>query len=307
MQPTPPKFSICIANHNQSHLIGEAIRSCLSQDYKNIEIIVLDDNSTKHFQCGIENVKVFRSNESSGTGGAFNKAMSHATGEFIMLLCADDFLTDPHLVSDIMEVFIKQPDVAHISRYYYQFEDGDPRPVRAWRSNHIIELANNPSGLAFRKSAIGNFGLSNKMFVEVSTLVYNIMNSGPHYAVIFPWDTVAVRIHQSTARSKDYYKKRWISSPVEEWSKVGGYSLQNDFTSLIQIKNYFTIAAVLKECWKFIDLRPINILNPAFLFYAFISIFMPRRILFHLPHIYRITIGRWTTKEIKRPDAKKET
>lgn len=300
-----PKISVCIACHNQAHLLTEAVTSCLKQDYKNFEVIVLDDASTDNVKTlGIfcfPGVKYYRSESPSGTGGAFNKAIDKATGDYIVLLCADDVFTDHRVLSDIAEIFNKQPNVAHVSRYYHQFIDGDRRPVRAWRCNNIIELANNPSGLAFRKSAIGGCKLSNKMFVEASSLVYGVMRNKRNFAMIMPWDTVAVRIHQSISRSKEYYKKRWVSSPVEAWSAVGGSAIQRDFTSLIQIANYFEKSAVLKECWNFIRLRPINILEPGFMFYSLVAIFTPKCILRHLPHIYRITIGRWTTKEVKRP------
>lgn len=298
------KVSVCIACHNQAHLLGEALVSCLKQDYKNMEIIVLDDASTDNPRSAIlsfPEVKMYRSDTPSGTGGSFNKAMDYARGDYIVLLCADDVFTDPHVLSDIAEIFKKVPKVAHVSRYYHQFIDGDRRPVRAWRCNNIIELANNPSGLAFRRTAITRCQLSNKMFVEASSLVACVMRNAANFSMIMPWDTVAVRIHQSIARSPEYYKKMWKTSPVEEWTKVGGSSLQHDFTSLIQIKNYFTTLAVLKECWNFIRLRPISILDVGFIFYALVSILTPKCILRHLPHIYRKTIGLWTTKEIKRP------
>lgn len=305
-----PKISVCIPCHNQAHLLLEAVVSCLKQEYEDIEIVVLDDASrddpkmvldvARLFSRSAE-IKYFRSDTPSGSGGAFNKAMDRATGEYLVLLCADDVFTDPRVLSDIAEIFKKQPKVGHISRYYHQFIDGDRRPVRAWRCNNIIELANNPSGLAFRRSVITRCQLSNKMFVEAPSLVACVMRNPKVWALIMPWDTVAVRIHQSTARSKEYYRKRWTSSPLVEWSKIGGSALQRDFTSLIQIKNYFTTSAVLKECLNFLTLRPINILMPAFWFFALVALLTPRVILLRVPDFYRKTIGRWTTREIKRP------
>lgn len=294
--------SICIASHNMRHLLPEAINSCLIQDYGNIEVIVLDDASSDnteslpHFYHSL--VKYYRSNQPSGTGGAFNKAISHASGVFVVLLCADDYFTDPHVISDIVKEF-EDYRVVHVSRYYYQFLDGESYPVRAWRTKDIIEQANNPSGLAFRRSALEGIELSNKMFVEASSLVSQVIYRGKYS--ILPYDTVAVRIHQSISRNKNYYLKRWVSSPIEEWAKLGGDKLLNDFTSLIQIKNYFTMEGVLKECWNFIKYKPLNLINPAFWFFALISILTPRFILRHIPDLYRKTIGRWTTRIVCRP------
>lgn len=300
-----PRISICIATHNQGHLLTEAIESCLLQDYENFDIIVLDDASTDGTDRLLithnEKVKYYHSNTPSGSGGAFNKAIEHAKGEYVVLLCADDLFTDHRVLSDIADRFEMVPGCVHVSRYYHQFIDGDRAPVRAWRCNDIIELANNPSGLAFRRSAIGECQLSNKMFVEAPSLVSCVMAKAGSWATTIQWDTVAVRIHQSTARSHSYYRKMWTSSPVEEWSKVGGKALQRDFTSLIQIKNYFTTQAVLKECWKFIKLRPMNLLAPGFWFFSLTAVLTPRPILMRLPDLYRRTFGKWTTKEVKRP------
>lgn len=302
------KISVCIACHNQGHLLADAVDSCLKQEYEDKEIVVLDDASTdmtkdvmyrKYFDNPI--VKHYRSNEPSGTGGAFNKAISYATGDVIVLLCSDDVFNDTKVLSDIAEKFKSNPHLVHLSRYYHQFIDGDRSPVRAWRMDDVYELANNPSGLAFRAKPIRDFGieLSNKMFVEAATMVHDLCMVGD--SDILRYDTVAVRIHQSISRSKDYYLKRWTSSPVEEWAKVGGSALANDFTSLIQIKNYFTIDAVIKECVNFVKVKPKNIINPAFWFFSLVAILTPRWLLLKIPHWYRITWGRAMTKEVKRP------
>ncbi len=277
-----PKVSIAIANYKQEKFLPELISSIEMQDYKNIEICIYNDT------------------EGVGSGEAFNRAIEMATGDIVVLMCADDVFTCKEVISDIVKKFKNNEYLSHVSRYYYQFIDGDKRPVRAWHCDNIIELANNPSGLAFRKSMIGECKLTNKMFVEAPNFVCCVLNISPCPSII-KYDTVAVRIHNSTARSKNYYLKMWTSSPVAEWSKVGGKSLQNDFTSLIQIKNYFTMDAVYKECFNFIKLRPLNLINPALWFFAGVSIVTPRFILRHIPHLYRITIGRWTTREVKRP------
>lgn len=294
-----PIASICIACHNQAYYLHFALSSCVKQygssDY---EIIVLDDASTDRTKEVCEHffVKYLRSDKPSGSGEAFNKAIAQATSDIIVLLCADDFFINRNVMQDILEKF-ENKAVDHVSRYYYQFIDGDNRPVRAWRKDDIIELANNPSGLAFRRSAIQGLKLTNRMFIEAPYLVSQVKGK----SVILKYDTVAVRIHQSTARTPGYYKKMWTSSPIEEWVKIGGTSLLKDHTSLIQIKVNFTMEAVVKEIWNFIRLRPLNLIMPSFWFFSIIALITPRPILYKVPEIYRSTIGRWTTKEIKRP------
>ena len=40
------KVSILISNFNKEKYLNECIQSCLNQNYKNLEIIIIDNNST---------------------------------------------------------------------------------------------------------------------------------------------------------------------------------------------------------------------------------------------------------------------
>ena len=275
-----PSVSVCIANYKQDQFLQEAIESSKMQTVAH-DIVIYND------QDGV------------GSGEAFNRAIDASTGDIVILLCADDKFIDRNVIADILKAF-EDMAVGHVSRYYYQFIDGKNYPVRAWRGKDVIELANNPSGLAFRRKALTGNRLTNKMFVEAPTLVADVLAAGWDYKIL-PYDTVAVRIHNSTARSKDYYLKNWVTSPVEEWAKIGGRKLLTDYTSLIQIKNYFTTSAVLKECWNFIRLRPLNLINPGFWFFSMIALLAPRSVLYHIPDFYRRTWGQFFTSRVERP------
>ena len=41
-----PLISVIIPTHNNSSTLGEAVNSIINQTYKNLEIIIIDDNST---------------------------------------------------------------------------------------------------------------------------------------------------------------------------------------------------------------------------------------------------------------------
>ncbi len=276
-----PKVSVCIACYKQEKFLQEAFDSINMQTFRDLE------------------TQFFIDNEGIGSGEAFNKAISKANGEIIILLCADDVFTDKNVISDIVACF-ENPSIAHVSRWYHQFVDGNRHPVRAWRSENVIELANNPSGLAFRSCIMPR--LTNKMFVEAPEAVSRIISCKltglPYGYQILRYDTIAVRVHKSIARSPDYYKKMWVSSPALEWSKLGWKT--DDFTSLVQIKNYYTTKAVIQEINNFFRINPLYIFNPCFIFYSIVAVCVPRIILFKLPEIYRATFGRWMTREVKR-------
>lgn len=270
--------SICVACYKNDPFLSEAINSCQGQYYPN-EVIVYNDD------VGI------------GTGEAFNKAIEKSTRDIIVLLCSDDVFTDKYVISDIVAQF-DNPEVGHVSRWYHQFVGTDRRPVRAWRGENIIELANNPSGMAFRRKAIfSGENLTNKMFVEVAFLVNKVIERGWAYSIL-RYDTVAVRIHNSISRTPGYYKKMWNSSPVEEWAKLGWET--NDFTHLIQVGVNFDKKAVAQEACQFLNVNFWNAFNPCFWFFFMVALWTPRDILYKIPEIYRATWGRLTTRKLKR-------
>lgn len=300
------KVSVCIATYNMAHLIHETMASIIGQDYPNKEVIVYDDCSTDNTsEIYWDMYKLYapvayiKGGKNLGVGDGFNEAIKYATGDYIVFLCADDLFLSRYVISDIVRIFDECPTVGHVSRFYYQFIHGYSGPVRAWRSLNPIIQANNPSGLAFRKSVFSTARCSNKMFVETSYLVSRVLKTGWDYGFLY-YDAIGARVHTSTSTQKGYWLKRRVSSPVEDWVSIGGKEILKDYTSLVQIKNGFTMKALLQEIGLFIKLRPLNLLAPGFWFFAIVTLVTPRFILRHLPAFYRHRISRHFVKEIKR-------
>jgi glycosyltransferase involved in cell wall biosynthesis len=294
------KVSVCIATYNMGHLLTQTIQSIKYQTHKNLEIIVFDDNSNDGTETLpiLEGCVYVRSNVNHGVGNAFNMAIEKATGTIVMLMCADDLLRDRNYIKDACNVFGNHKTVGYITRYYFQFVGHNIKPVRAWRSKNPIVLANNPSGLMFRRKALENAKCSNKMFIETSYLASKVLESWA--SAILAYDAVAVRIHDSTSTKKEYYLKRRVSSPVKDWVSVGGNEILKDYCSLVQIKCNYTTKALCEEILNFITMRPVNVFMPTFWFYAILTIITPRTLLRKIPHLYRKYIGVLITKEIKR-------
>ena len=55
-----PLISILIINYNNSKLLTRAINSCLSQTYKNIEILIFDDKSVDNSMKIINKYKKYK-------------------------------------------------------------------------------------------------------------------------------------------------------------------------------------------------------------------------------------------------------
>ena len=108
-----PLVSVLCLSYNQKKFVEEAIQSVFNQTYPFIQLIVLDDGSSDgsaqtitRFLGGKASV-VFLINETNqGYTKSLNKALSHATGEFIVDLAADDLLM-PTRVEEGVSALIK--------------------------------------------------------------------------------------------------------------------------------------------------------------------------------------------------------
>ena len=88
-----PLVSIIIPTYNRAHLIGRALRSVLSQDYKNFEIIIIDDGSTDNTESvvnGFGENFIFIKQENRGRSYARNVGLKIAKGAYIAFLDSDD-------------------------------------------------------------------------------------------------------------------------------------------------------------------------------------------------------------------------
>lgn len=95
-QDNKPLVSIVIPTYNYADYLPTAIKSCLQQTYRNIEIIVVDDGSTDNTTAVIEKFResiryIHQANQ--GVSSARNRGLEEARGSFITFLDADDSLT----------------------------------------------------------------------------------------------------------------------------------------------------------------------------------------------------------------------
>lgn len=113
-----PVLSICIPSYHQERFIGKAIESALKVNVPQKEILVLDDASEdKTAEIATEfmpQVRVVVSEKNIGMVENWNRCMSEAKGEYVLLLCGDDEV-DPDFVPRAMQVLETNPEVGLVS------------------------------------------------------------------------------------------------------------------------------------------------------------------------------------------------
>jgi len=112
-----PLVSIGMPVWNGEAFLNQAIESLLSQDYKNIELIVLDNLSTdktseicKKFSLQDSRVQYVLDTQHRDVIGAFNKIASLVKGNYFMV-GNDDDVYEPSYISTLMKILLENPDI----------------------------------------------------------------------------------------------------------------------------------------------------------------------------------------------------
>lgn len=102
--------SVIVPVYNIEQYIGPCVDSILMQDYKELEIILVDDGSTDssgricdEYAQRDDRIKVYHI-ENSGLSGARNYGTAQATGEFIYYLDGDDCFTEGAVSSSVAKI-----------------------------------------------------------------------------------------------------------------------------------------------------------------------------------------------------------
>lgn len=127
---------------NNKDFIKEAIESVLSQDYSDIEYIVIDGGSTDGSLEIIKSygsaISVLISEVDSGIYDAMNKGIALATGDIIGFLNSDDFYANNQVLTDIVNHFKQDTDAVYADLDYISRHNRN-KIIRKWRSGSFSE------------------------------------------------------------------------------------------------------------------------------------------------------------------------
>lgn len=94
-----PKVSIIVPVYNEEEYVSTCLLSLINQTLDDIEIILIDDNSTDNslnilldYAKKYPNIKVYHNEKNIGQGASRNRGLSLATGEYIGFVDSDDYI-----------------------------------------------------------------------------------------------------------------------------------------------------------------------------------------------------------------------
>ena len=120
-----PTVSVIIPTYNRAEFLGHAIRSVLSQTYRDLELIVVDDGSSDNTQEIVSSfddprIHYIRHSENRGTPIALNIGTQAASGKYIATL-GDDDEWSPNLLAREVPVMEESEQIGVVFSSYWRF------------------------------------------------------------------------------------------------------------------------------------------------------------------------------------------
>lgn len=126
------RVSINIVNWNGLHFLGECIESIKLQTYKNIEINVIDNNSSDSSINFLEKkypeITLIKNHRNEGFSKAHNQAIKISSGEYILPLNFDIILT-PTFVEEMVKAIESAPEIGIVSGKLYMLRDEEKTDI----------------------------------------------------------------------------------------------------------------------------------------------------------------------------------
>lgn len=159
-----PLVSVVIPVYNAGPYIGEAIESIISQSYKPIEILIIDDGSS---DSSAEVLKTFKNiryvhQAHGGPSKARNLGISLALGKFVAFHDADDICM-PNRVTEQMGVLLSDATIEVVYSRIQNFIDVNAEVPRFFKTNELMKPRMGfISSALMRKTVFEKVGLFNE-------------------------------------------------------------------------------------------------------------------------------------------------
>ncbi|OHC01329.1 MAG: hypothetical protein A2Z57_11090 [Planctomycetes bacterium RIFCSPHIGHO2_12_39_6] len=136
------KISVIIPTFNSAKTVEDTIKSIISQNWPDIQVIIQDGGSTDGTKDIVDRYPVAMSGwdatPDNGIYDAMNKGINRATGEVVAILNSDDVWL-PGTLKRVAEVFSRNPDVGIVSGSIEVWEDL-PNGARVVLKSSLLHL-----------------------------------------------------------------------------------------------------------------------------------------------------------------------
>ena len=248
-----PIISVIIPVYNGAKTIKETIESVLVQTWQDFEIIVIDDGSTDSTLEVIKSIpdsriKLF-SYENTGPSASRNRGISHAAGEFIAFLDADDLWKPDKLeaqlkaLQDIPEAVVAYSWTNHIDESGQFLRNGSQIVVNgnAYERLLLVNFFEHGSNPLIRKQALLEVGGFDESLRQGEDWEMWLRLAARYDFVAVPLPQIFYRVYNKSASSNVLKLESGSVQVIERAFKQAPLSLQHlKFYSLANLYKYLT-------------------------------------------------------------------
>ena len=136
-----PSVTVIVPCYNYGHYLPRALATVLQQPGVDVDAIVIDDASpdgsaaaVRELAAGDDRVRAILHQRNRGHIATYNEGLEYATGDYVVLLSADDALT-PGSLARATALLEAEPSVGFVYGYPLVFADEPPTAptsVRSW-------------------------------------------------------------------------------------------------------------------------------------------------------------------------------
>lgn len=246
-----PSFTIVVPLYNKALTVRKTLQSALDQNYKDFEIVVVDDGSTDGGEDVVRQMHDYRirliQQENLGVSVARNKGIENAKEEMIAFLDADDEWMPNHL-EVLARLLLKFPEAGAYSTAYQKKENNE----RLWTPDFKAIPCMPWEGVVpdyFKAVAIGPeliwtsaVAIRKKVFEKVGYFQAGMRNGEDadmwlrvalKYSIVFSWEKTAIyclgSINSTAGRIKSeadfrsHYFVEWPKMRTKEDSYLNEY------------------------------------------------------------------------------------
>jgi cellulose synthase/poly-beta-1,6-N-acetylglucosamine synthase-like glycosyltransferase/peptidoglycan/xylan/chitin deacetylase (PgdA/CDA1 family)/spore germination protein YaaH len=232
--PSPdyhPTVSVVIAAYNESKVVNKTIAALLLSDYKNLEVVVVDDGSTdgtaqvvREAFGNLSNVRIIEK-VNGGKASALNIGIKECSGEIIVALDADTMF-DQHTISRLVRHF-ENPLIGAVSGNVkvgnrhnawtwwqaLEYITSQNFDRRAFNLLNCISVVPGAVG-AWRKDAVVLAGLySSETLAEDTDLTFKVRQLG--YRIVSDNDALAYTEAPDNIRDLSKQRFRWAYGTLQ--------------------------------------------------------------------------------------------
>jgi glycosyltransferase involved in cell wall biosynthesis len=235
-----PLVTIAVPVYNGAAFIEAAVRSACAQTCADMEILVVDNDSTDDTVARVSaiartdpRVRLVRNPANVGMTGNFNRCLELAAGEYVKFLCADDLL-DPRCTERMLDAIRDEPGVAIVSCARRLIDPsgaplGEVRHVQAPRRLtggealrvifHVKNLAGEPTAVLFRRDrAARGFDPAYGQALDVE-MWFHLLASGD--LLILPDLLCSIRMHPDQGTQQNLRSGRLVEDKRQLFRAYG--------------------------------------------------------------------------------------